>query len=368
MEWEAYIGKLIDGDHEYKWIVVFLIVFFALLVDFIQKKILSHLHQRTLQTENPWDNAIVASLKKPLSALIWILGVYTAIHFMVPETSFLELSQTAGYVAVIVVMTWFLLNLVRQAHDNILEIHRKKGDPIDATTADAIGKLLRISILITASLMILQTLGFSISGVLAFGGIGGIAVGFAAKDILSNFFGGLTIFLDRPFAVGDWIRSPDRNIEGVVEYIGWRLTRIRTFENRPLYVPNATFTTIALENPSRMTHRRIYETIGVRHDDAGKIMEIVQDVRTMLIEHPGIDPDQTLIVNFNTFGPSSLDFFIYAYTRTKVWVEYHQVKEDVLMKAYRIVVSHGAEVAFPTSTIHIPERVLLGQAEVLSKK
>jgi len=364
MDLNFYIEKITSAYQGYKWICVFLIVFFALLADFIQKILLSRLHGRTLLTENPWDEAILTALRKPLSALIWIIGISIAVNFVAPKTAFLDFFRDAVRVGIILVIAWFCVNLVRQLHENILEIQRKKGKPVDPTTADAIGKLARISISITASLMILQALGFSISGVLAFGGIGGIAVGFAAKDILSNFFGGLTIFLDRPFAVGDWIRSPDRNIEGTVEYIGWRLTRIRTFENRPLYVPNATFSTIALENPSRMTHRRIYETIGVRYDDANKVMEIVKDIRQMLIEHPGIDSTQILIVNFNTFGPSSLDFMVYAFTRTKVWVEYHQVKEDVLMKAYQIILSHGAEVAFPTSTIQIPERVLLEQAKV----
>ena len=92
----------------------------------------------------------------------------------------------------------------------------------DETTVTAIAKLARVSIVITAALMAMQTLGISISGVLAFGGIGGIAVGFAAKDLLANFFGGLVIYLDRPFKVGDWIRSPDRDIEGTVVKIGWR--------------------------------------------------------------------------------------------------------------------------------------------------
>jgi len=368
MDLNGYIENLLGGHHEYRWIVVFLIIFSALLLDFIQKRILSRLQKKTLLTDNPWDDAILIALRKPLSAVIWIIGISVAVNFMAPEAAFLKVAHVAVRVGIILALAWFCINLVRQVHDNILAIHRKKGEPIDATTADAIGKLLRISIFITTALVILQTLGFSISGVLAFGGIGGIAVGFAAKDILSNFFGGLTIFLDRPFAVGDWIRSPDRNIEGVVEYIGWRLTRIRTFENRPLYVPNSTFTTIALENPSRMTHRRILETIGVRYDDADKILAIVNDIRQMLIDHPGIDHGQTLIVNFNTFGASSLDFFLYAYTKTKVWVEYHQVKEDVLMKAYQIIVFHGAEVAFPTSTVHIPERILLEQAEVFARR
>ena len=99
----------------------------------------------------------------------------------------------------------------------------RKDRQVDRTTAAAISKLLRASALITGVLLVMQALGFSIAGVLAFGGIGGIAVGFAARDLLANFFGALMIFLDRPFSVGDWIRSPDKEIEGTVEEVGWRL-------------------------------------------------------------------------------------------------------------------------------------------------
>ena len=162
----------------------------------------------------------------------------------------------------------------------------------------------------------------------------------------------MSIYLDRPFAVGDWIRSPDRDIEGTVEDIGLRMTRIRTFDQRPLYVPNATFSSVSLENPSRMTNRRIFETVGVRYEDASKVAGIVESVHEMLLEHPDIAQNRTLIVNFNHMGPSSLDFFLYTFTKTTDWVEYHAIKEDVLLKVLDIVAAHGAEVAFPTQTIH----------------
>ena len=201
--------------------------------------------------------------------------------------------------------------------------------------------------------MALQAFGFSVSGVLAFGGIGGIAVGFAARDLLANFFGALMIFLDRPFSVGDWIRSPDRNIEGTVEDIGWRQTRIRTFDKRPLYIPNSVFTSLAVENPSRMLNRRIYETIGLRYDDIDQMQAVLVDIKAMLKAHPDIDHDQILMVNFNAFGPSSVDFFVYTFTKTTVWVEYHAIKEDVLLKIAAIVAAHDAEIAFPTQTLHL---------------
>jgi MscS family membrane protein len=159
------------------------------------------------------------------------------------------------------------------------------------------------------------------------------------------------IFLDRPFSVGDWIRSPDQEIEGTVEEIGWRLTRIRTFDARPLFVPNSTFATLSVENPSRMLNRRIRETIGVRYDDLGVLPKIVDDVASMLREHPAIDQAKTLMVNFVEFGPSSLDFFIYTFTKTTVWSEFHAIKQDVLFKIADIIVGHGAEIAFPTTTV-----------------
>ena len=161
------------------------------------------------------------------------------------------------------------------------------------------------------------------------------------------------IYLDRPFKVGDWIRSPDRNIEGTVEKIGFRLTVIRTFDKRPLYVPNSVFTNIAVENPSRMKNRRIKETIGVRYDDAKKLPLILDDVRAMLVQHEDIDNNQTLIVNFNSFAASSLDFFIYTFTKTTNWIEYHHIKQDVMLKTLEIIHKHEADCAFPTQTLHI---------------
>lgn len=138
-----------------------------------------------------------------------------------------------------------------------------------------------------------------------------------------------------------------------MEYISWRHTRVRAFNKNPIYVPNALFTTIVVENPSRMTNRRIKETIGIRYADIGVMGKIVADVKTMLQNHPEIDTTKTLIVNFNTFGPSSLDFFIYTFTKTKIWTEYHDVKQDVLLKVAGVIERHGAQIAFPTRTLHI---------------
>jgi len=349
---DKFLG-LLDGD-KYGILRIFSIVFAALLLDFIQKRVLKRLYQRLQTTCTQWDDALVHAVQKPLTLLIWMIGLSLAMDVMdIPVTSELRL------VGVITALTWTLIRFISFTEKNILYQHEVAGKPLDRTTASAISQLLRTTILITATLVTLQSLGFNISAILAFGGIGGIAVGFAAKDLLANFFGGMMIYLDRPFAIGDWVRSDDREIEGTVEKIGWRTTVVRTFDKRPLYVPNAVFASISVENPSRMTHRRIYETIGVRYDDIGAMADIIREVKAMLMAHPEIDQSQTMIVNFNSFAPSSLDFFIYTFTRTTDWIKYHEVKQDVLLKVSEIIAAHQAEIAFPTSTVHIADKIRL---------
>ncbi|MFV2061666.1 MAG: mechanosensitive ion channel family protein [Gammaproteobacteria bacterium] len=341
------------------WIIqIFIIVFLSMLVNFIQAKILKRIESRLSENNFKWDDAIIFAIRRPLSYLIWVLGITFAADIITAstESSIFNSIEPIREVGVILVIAWVIIRFINAVETNIiLSDDSDKSDKVDKTTADAIGKLLRISVMITTALVVLQTFGFSISGVLAFGGIGGLAVGFAAKDMLSNFFGGFMIYMDRPFSVGDWIRSPDRNIEGTVEKIGWRLTCIRTFDKRPLYIPNSTFTSIAVENPSRMSHRRIYETVGVRYDDANKIKNIITQVKEMLRSHDEIEQNQTMIVNFNKFSASSLDFFIYTFTKTTDWVHYHEIKQDVLLKINDIVENNNAEMAFPTSTVHLPD-------------
>lgn len=343
---------------------VFFVVLAVVVVNFGLRIAFQRWRRRVATTESVWDDAIYYSLSGPVRALVWIVGLSLAVEILepAPETLLAEIVAPVRTLALVAVLTWFLLRLIVSVEHNLVIHAERKGKELDRTTADAVAKLLRASVSITAALVALQSLGISVSGVLAFGGIGGIAVGFAARDLLANFFGGLTVYLNRPFSVGDWIRSPDRDIEGVVEEVGWRFTTVRRFDMRPLYIPNATFTTVAVENPSRMSHRRIYETVGVRYDDADAVAAIVADVRAMLEAHEFVDTTQTIIVNFDAFGDSSLDFFIYCYTTTTRWAAYHEIKQDVLMRVHEIVQRHGAEVAFPTRTLHWGDTLSLAHA------
>ncbi|KAA3650032.1 MAG: mechanosensitive ion channel family protein [Proteobacteria bacterium] len=348
---------------------VFLVVLAVVIGNFVIGHVLKRLIAGARTTTLVWDDAALEALGRPLHVLVWLVGIAFAADMVGQHTDapIFDAVDPVRKIGVVALIAWTLTRLISNTERAIIERGERQGKPADISTVSAIGKLLRITVIITTVLIALQSLGFSISGVLAFGGVGGIAVGFAAKDLLANFFGAMMIYLDRPFAIGDWIRSPDKDIEGTVEDIGWRLTRIRRFDKRPLYVPNAIFTQISVENPSRMTHRRINETIGIRYDDLDKMQAITDDVRQMLIDHPDIADDQTMIVHFNAFNASSLDFFVYTFTHTTKWVEFHRVKQDVLLQVARIIEGHGAEIAFPTRTLHLPDGLRIDTARDLER-
>ena len=348
-------------DPEFAWVIqVFVIVLATALVSFFVKHVLHKMAAKASLTSNRWDDIVLQAMTRPASWAIWLQGLDIAADyiFLKTESTIFTYSDSVRDVGILLCITWFVLGFIRGAEEEYL--HRPEH--IDKATAHAIGKLLRLAVMITAALVILQTLGYSIAGVLAMGGVGGIAVGFAAKDLLANFFGALIIYLDRPFAVGDWIRSPDRDIEGTVEQIGWRVTVIRNFQSRPLYVPNSVFTSIVVENPSRMANRRIYETIGLRYSDLTSMEKIVSEVQAMLKNHPEIDPQQTMIVNFNEFADSSVDFFVYCFTKTTQWVKFHEVKQEVMLRIAEIIESNRAEIAFPTSTLHVADAIVLDKS------
>jgi len=342
-------------EPESLWMVqVFTVVLITAIANLLVKKLIVRLLKQSGKTKTRWDDIVIHACSQPVNWIVWLIGLGLASRIIYHETQsqIFASADTIRDIGILVSITWFILGLIKGTEQDYIH-NQRKHVRMDKHTIEAVSKLIRLATIITAGLIILQNLGYSISGVLAFGGVGGIAIGFAAKDLLANFFGGLIVYLDRPFATGDWIRSPDRKIEGTVEKIGWRVTQIRTFDKRPLYVPNSIFTTIIVENPSRMANRRIYETIGLRYDDIKQIQNIVKSVKGMLKQHPEIDTAQTMIVNFNEFSDSSVDFFVYTFTKTTDWVLFHEIKQDVLLKIAEIIEQNQAEIAFPTQTLHL---------------
>ena len=329
------------------------IVLATICCNLLLLRLLSFLAQLAQKTSSLWQGAVMQAARVPMSFMVWLWSISAATLLLrkaSPAQVFVHLG-VARAVLLTLIVALFAIRLIGNMEIRLLRPHNGK-QAVDATTVRAMGKLLRLVVFVLGTLMCLQTFGVSISGVLAFGGVGAMAIGFAAKDMLANFFGGLMVYLDRPFSVGDHIRfTSTKDIDGVVEDIGWRMTRIRNSEKRPLYIPNSLFASAVVENFSRMSHRHLNQTVGLRYDDAAKITAICDDVRHMLQTHPDIDNSQRLVVNFDAYNTSSLDIMVYCFTTATQFDHFHAVKQDVMLKIMDIVASHGAEFAFPTQTV-----------------
>src|SRR5262249_46344986 len=159
-------------------------------------------------------------------------------------------------------------------------IARSKNHEIalDQGKIDVMDKVMTMGILFLMTLILLEISDRGMNTLIAFGGVGGIAIAFASQEIISSFFGGLMIYLNQPFAVGECVNIPERNIEGNVEEIGWYKTKIRTFKKRPIYITNSMFSKIVVVNPSRMSHRQFKEKIGLRYQDLPVIKVIMEEL------------------------------------------------------------------------------------------
>lgn len=340
------------------FIQIAVVLLLAVFVDFIQKKTMNSINYRidpNVSIRHLWLDSFLSSVKTPLTLLIYLASISISLELL---DDILDLNVVDGIpellpIISLVILCAFSQKFIKKAKSHFKYSKIAREREYDLTTVDAMSKVAILFVYAVVGILILQESGISISALLAFGGAGGIIVGLAARDLLSNFFGGMVIYWDKPFSIGDWIRSPDREIEGVVEDIGWRITTIRTFDKRPLYVPNSVIASITIENPQRMLNRRIFETIGIRYSDINKIRVITKKVKTMLQFHSAIDAEQTLMVNFNAYGESSVDFFIYAYTKTTDWVKYHGIKQDILLKIHEIIEEEEAQIAYPTRVLNI---------------
>lgn len=330
---------------------------------FLRKK-----RKRPSTNEYVWRDAVLGALNAPLQCVVWIVGLSIAEGALTVGGRMPFLAKTfspARDVVVIAIVAWFLIRLARRAIKNLYVRAKMLSKDFDETAADAIGKSSTAAIIIVAALVAMQTLGFSIASLLAFGGVAGIALGFAAQGLVANLLGGITIYASRPFKVGDHIILPDASLmgnaqyigwqAGEVQHIGWRATRILDWNGKPFYVPNAKFNTQTIINHSRMSFRQISESVYVRLEDIDKVPGIVADVNRMLEEHP--EMGDYLIFRFDSYGQYALKLYLYAYTAGTVtaYTDYMRVKQDLLLRIAAIIAQHDAKLAVPVSTVYLPE-------------
>lgn len=333
----------------------------AILVIYLKNKLFSWLIEQFEATNNIWDESIIQAIVWPSTiAILFGLILYT-IEILSPllpdKNEYVTILSDIRTVGSLIIFASFLIQLVKSIEYNYFKMI-DKDSTLESASSYILGKIIKLIIITITIFTILKTQRQDFLALLTVGGAGSLIIGLAAKDMLSNFFGGLTIYLDKPFKVGDMVVTYDHELEGVVEKIGWRSTRIRTLEKRPVSVPNNIWSNIPVENASRISSHRINQVISLRYQDATKIKDIVQDIKNTINNLPGIDNSQLNIVQLNEFGSYSLNILINIYMKVMDRPTFLNIKQDVLFKIIEIVHSHQADFAVPTTNLNVSDKII----------
>jgi MscS family membrane protein len=314
------------------------------------KTILKMLQQFTRKTKTTLDDDMLDILETPLKLSFMLLGFYLAKEWL--SISGIEpfLNSIIKSFMIFIIFLIFYKALNKSAKI-VTKFSQNFGKELSTDIENFIIKTLRIIIIIIGTMSILNEWGINVSAFIASLGLVGMAFALAAKDTAANLFGSLVIFTDRPFKVGDWILTP--NVEGTVEEIGIRSTKVRTFAQALVNVPNAVIANTAITNWSRMGKRRIKMRLGLTYSTKTAQMEkILEELRALLKNHKDVHQD-SIMVNFDQFENSSLSIFCYFFTTTTVWAEYLSVREDINLKMMKIVESNEASFAFPSQSLYV---------------
>jgi MscS family membrane protein len=283
----------------------------------------------------------------PIRIFLWVLFFSFSGQLIAKEFG-IKLELTAWTNIVLVVCAVWVLLRGKRVIQHAVRYRFFEPGPIDV-----LGKIFSAFVVFLGGLVILRLLGLDVGPLVAFGGVGAVVLGFACKDVIANFYGGLMIHLTRPFIVHDLIELPQKNVEGTVEEIGWYFTALRDLHKRPIYVPNAAFTTELLVNQSRLTHRRIDEKLSLRYEDVEKVPRLVESIRRYLEEHHAVDKAQSLYVSMLTFGPSAIVLEVKAYTLSTRYLEFIDIRQEVLLGIYEIFQRQEAEMPFPITEVRL---------------
>lgn len=349
------------------WIEIGILIGLALLLNLIQYLFYRRLSPYFQHKEKIWSYAVVNALQKPLRWFVWFLALSFSLEIFLRNFSLrldiVDYLDPVRRAMGIIFILWFAMRLIKYFEKGLLQ-HRRLGkhEFHDATTVNAFAQICRVLVVTVLLLVAMQSLGIQIGALLTVGGIGALAVSFAAKDTLANFIGGLMLYWDRPFSIGDSIQC-DGNIAGTVEKIGWRLTRMLTLDKETLYVPNSVFSNASIANLTRRNNRRIRMVLGLRYEDAEELTAIVKEIKKMLLNHHDVDTSLGVTVAFTELGASSLNILVQAFVKTVDSVTFYDVQQDVLLQIMNIVQAHEADFAFPTTTINIPAGIELIQTE-----
>lgn len=291
------------------------------------------------------------AFEKPIQWLFIIIGVYVSARYFphVDQTNplFLKIIRSS----VIFIISWGLFNLSSSSSLLFTKINERYNIEIDEILIPFLSKTLRFIIVAISISIIAQEFEYDVNGFVAGLGLGGLAFALAAKDALGNLFGGVVIITEKPFSIGDSIKTP--SVEGTVEDITFRSTKVRTSTQALVTVPNATLANESIMNLSKMEKRQITFNLQVPHDTSKeKLKTVVKQIESYLKDHPEIH-QETILVSFDQYKENGLDIFLYFFTNTTNWEEFLKIKEEINFEIMDILEREEVEIALPSRKLYL---------------
>ncbi|MRH41347.1 mechanosensitive ion channel [Aquibacillus halophilus] len=348
LDWQQWIPAyedLINIGTSIGILLIFLL-FRKLFAKYIFRVILAF----SRKTPTDFFSKICLAFEFPVRWIFLIIGIYVAVGYFPYLEQTNHLFQNIIRSSIIVVISWGFYNLSSGSSILFTKLNHRSSTQFDPILIPFFSKALRFVIIAISFSIVAQEFGYNVSGFVAGLGLGGLAFALAAKDAIGNLFGGIIIITEKPFTIGDWIMTP--SVEGIVEDINFRSTKIRTFEQGLVTVPNATLSNENITNWSKMGKRRISFQLGVTYDTPKmKLETTIEKIRDLLNNHQGVHPD-TIFVTFDHYNDSSLDIFLYFFTNTTAWAEYLQIKEEINFSILEILEEEDVSIAFPSRTLY----------------
>ena len=328
-------------------IVIFCLI--LLLRKFFTKIVLTFLQRLVKNTETYYDDRVVSALKSPIRFAFIVIALHLFFLVIYKETAVI---QKILDTLIVYTIFWAILAMTEALRGIIYHATSRFNPDLSKEMGNFIVTILKIFIGGVGLAAILTVWGINVTALIASLGLGGLAFALAAKDTASNLFGSFALLADKSIRIGEWVKVG--GVEGVVEDVGMRTTKIRSFQKTLITVPNQLVANQPIENFSRRGARRIKMHIGLTYGTTSEqIVAIKNEIETMLKNHEGISQKDSLLVYFDAFGASSLDIFIYTFTATANWAKYLEIKEDVHLKIMQIVERNGSSFAFPSQSIYV---------------
>lgn len=319
----------------------------GMLVNLLASTIFKSFSDRTTWT---WDDVALEELSTPVFLIVFLAGLHLALKILtIPETLDRPITSCAAAIRALWIgfLAWRIINIIcRLVEPAIARSEAKLDDQLYRFLQRAV----RVTVVAVTLVFFLEAFGWKVTSLLAGLGIGGLAFALAAKDTLANLFGSIVLFMDRPFRVGNWVIIS--GTEGVVEDIGIRSTRIRTFKDTVVTIPNATVANASAENVHSFRKRRLYFTLELRFDTpTSTIRDAVKGIRSILTEHPMVlDGFYVYVTGLKASG---VEIMVYAFVGTRDWGEWLVHCQDVYLEVLDLLEEIGAGLAYPTQTVEL---------------